>query len=86
VAAQYPAELKEFPAKLAELLEQTSTSLEPELRKTIVQALITLRNKNLLSPARYVNFDQFCDLDRIAFTNLQDCDHRYKNTFANILA
>jgi hypothetical protein len=34
-------------------LEQNAQILEPELRKTLVRALVLLRNRNLLSPTRY---------------------------------
>lgn len=49
VAPCYAQELKDFPLQLAELLEQNANSLDADLRKTLVQALILLRNRNLLS-------------------------------------
>lgn len=50
MAPCYPQELKDFPSQLAELLESNANSLAPELRKVLVQALILLRNRNLLNP------------------------------------
>jgi protein SDA1 len=50
VATCYPEELKEFPNQIVELLESNATIIAPELRITLVQALILLRNRNLLSP------------------------------------
>eukprot|EP01128_Nolandella_sp_AFSM9_P009391 TRINITY_DN5997_c0_g1_i1.p1 TRINITY_DN5997_c0_g1~~TRINITY_DN5997_c0_g1_i1.p1 ORF type:complete len:729 (-),score=208.58 TRINITY_DN5997_c0_g1_i1:182-2338(-) len=49
VAPCYPQELKNFPTQIAELLEQNALTLTPELRKVLVQSLILLRNRNLLS-------------------------------------
>lgn len=54
IAACYPEELKDFPSQIAGLLEQNSLILEPGLRIILVRSLILLRNKNLLSPTRYV--------------------------------
>jgi protein SDA1 len=54
IASCYPDDLHEFPSQIAGLLEQNSLILEPSLRMTLVRALILLRNKNLLSPTRYV--------------------------------
>lgn len=49
VAPCYPSELKDYPLQLADLLEHHAGSMTAELRKTLVQALILLRNRNLLS-------------------------------------
>jgi len=50
----YPTETAEFPQLLMDLLDQNYSVLEPELRKTLVKGLILMRNKNFLSPTRYV--------------------------------
>ncbi|KAH9113702.1 hypothetical protein AeMF1_012141 [Aphanomyces euteiches] len=48
VSTCYPEELASFPADLIHLLEKHSAVLEPTLRKTLVQALILMRNKNVV--------------------------------------
>ncbi|KAI9323748.1 SDA1-domain-containing protein [Dichotomocladium elegans] len=42
----YPKETTEFPQQIVDLLEQHCVVLHPEVRKSFVQALILLRNKN----------------------------------------
>ncbi|RHY96817.1 hypothetical protein DYB35_005190 [Aphanomyces astaci] len=48
VSACYPTELAQFPQDLIYLLEKHSAVLEASLRKTLVQALILMRNKNIV--------------------------------------
>jgi protein SDA1 len=50
IAACYPKEMQEFPKHLCDLLEEHNTALDPELRYSVAQSLILLRNRNLLSP------------------------------------
>jgi protein SDA1 len=49
VASCYPQDLQQFPTQLANLLEQHGHILEPELRKILVQCLILLRNRNVIT-------------------------------------
>ena len=58
VAQCYPSETKEFPQQLVELLQQHCIVLNPDVRKSFVQALILLRNKGVLDNTRYVLFKQ----------------------------
>ncbi|KAJ3114522.1 Protein SDA1 [Phlyctochytrium bullatum] len=48
IAYCYPKETKEFPTQLMELLKKHHSVLAPSLRKSMVQALILLRNKNVI--------------------------------------
>ncbi|KDO26028.1 hypothetical protein SPRG_08681 [Saprolegnia parasitica CBS 223.65] len=48
VATCYPAELASFPTDLISLLEKHSNVLEATLRKTLVQSLILMRNRNIV--------------------------------------
>ncbi|KZT20254.1 actin cytoskeleton organization and cell cycle progression protein [Neolentinus lepideus HHB14362 ss-1] len=49
VAPCYPKETKEFPAQLASLLLDGHATLSPDLRKNLVQNLVMLRNKNVIT-------------------------------------
>ncbi|KAG8757666.1 Severe Depolymerization of Actin [Serendipita sp. 396] len=49
VAQCYPQETKEFPNELATLLRESYGSLSPELRRSFVQSLVTLRNKEIVA-------------------------------------
>nr|KAJ3422405.1 hypothetical protein HK105_008224 [Polyrhizophydium stewartii] len=48
----YPAETKEFPEKLIGLLSNHYQIMAPEVRKTMVQALILMRNRGMIQPTR----------------------------------
>ncbi|XP_017066221.1 protein SDA1 homolog [Drosophila eugracilis] len=48
VAQCYPAVCEEFPKRLADLLKNYATVLDPAMRNCFVKALILLRNKNLV--------------------------------------
>ena len=50
VSPCYPEHCKEVPAQLLELLETHATSLDADLRRAIVKALVLLRNRDFLSP------------------------------------
>ncbi|KAG2220335.1 hypothetical protein INT45_004020 [Circinella minor] len=52
VAQCYPTETKEFPQQLVDLLQQHCVVLNPDVRKSFVQALILLRNKGVLDNTR----------------------------------
>lgn len=49
VASYYKEDLVDFPSQIAQLLEQHGGVLEPELRKSLVQSLILLRSRNVIS-------------------------------------
>lgn len=53
VASCYPTECAAFPQHLVDLLSNHYAILNPDLRKTMVQALVLMRNKDLISPTRY---------------------------------
>ncbi|KAI8341259.1 SDA1-domain-containing protein [Chlamydoabsidia padenii] len=48
VSACYPKETAEFPQHIVDLLQEHCLVLNPELRRSLVQALILLRNRNVL--------------------------------------
>ena len=50
VSKCYPEDLKSFPQQLMALLDTHGPSLQPQLRMQIVQALILLRHKGVVSP------------------------------------
>jgi len=50
VSVHYPEDCKEFPNQLLDLLEKHHPILSPNLRKTLVQALILVRNRGLMEP------------------------------------
>ncbi|KAI5900049.1 SDA1-domain-containing protein [Schizophyllum commune H4-8] len=49
VATCYPKETAEFPQQIAMLLLESYGSLAPEIRKTLVQNLVMLRNKGVIT-------------------------------------
>ncbi|KAG0225864.1 Protein SDA1 [Actinomortierella wolfii] len=49
VSPCYPEETKDFPDKIINLLSKHYQILNPELRRTMVQALVLLRNRDLVS-------------------------------------
>ncbi|KIM57659.1 hypothetical protein SCLCIDRAFT_1219350 [Scleroderma citrinum Foug A] len=49
VAQCYPKETAEFPSQLSTLLLENYGSLAPDTRKTLVQNLVMLRNKNVIT-------------------------------------
>lgn len=49
VAQCYPNETKDFPNELAVMLHENYASLTPELRRSFVQNLVMLRNKDVIS-------------------------------------
>lgn len=50
IASCYPKECSAFPNQLMDLLSNHYQILNPDLRKTMVQALVLMRNKDLVSP------------------------------------
>jgi protein SDA1 len=53
VSACYPKETAEFPQHIVDLLQEHCLVLNPELRRSLVQALILLRNRNVLDNTKY---------------------------------
>ncbi|KDR81427.1 hypothetical protein GALMADRAFT_239316 [Galerina marginata CBS 339.88] len=49
VATCYPRETAEFPSQISSLLLESYGTLSPETRKTLVQNLVMLRNKDVIS-------------------------------------
>ncbi len=49
VAPCYPKETAEFPSHLSTLLLENYATLSPDTRKALVQNLVMLRNKNVLT-------------------------------------
>jgi protein SDA1 len=54
VAQCYPEDTKEFPTQISSLLLEHYTTLTPEIRKTLVQNLVLLRNKDVITSIEYV--------------------------------
>lgn len=54
VAQCYPKETAEFPNELATLLSENYASLSPDLRRSFVQNLVMLRNKDVITSIEYV--------------------------------
>lgn len=52
VAQCYPELTKDFSQQIVDLLKEHCTVLHPEVRKSLVQALILLRNKGILDNTR----------------------------------
>ncbi|GMM28711.1 Sda1 protein [Martiniozyma asiatica (nom. inval.)] len=50
VCTSYPKETANFPNELAQILTTNHAELSPDLREKIVQSLVMLRNKNVISP------------------------------------
>jgi len=50
VAPVYKKELSEFPQQIISMLDENYSVLEPSLRLALAQALILMRNKDLLAP------------------------------------
>jgi protein SDA1 len=49
VATCYPTETAQFPSHISSLLLESFGSLSPDTRKTLVQNLVILRNKDVIS-------------------------------------
>jgi hypothetical protein len=49
VAPCYPKETADFPSHLSSLLLENYGTLSPDTRKTLVQNLVMLRNKNVIT-------------------------------------
>ncbi|ETW05290.1 hypothetical protein H310_04244 [Aphanomyces invadans] len=70
VSTCYPTELAAFPQDLVYLLEKHAAVLEASLRKTLVQALILMRNKNIVDAL--VLLKLFFELFRIPDKRLRE--------------
>ena len=53
VAQFYPAETSEFPSHLSSLLLESFGSLSPDIRQSLVQNLVMLRNKGVITSFEY---------------------------------
>lgn len=54
VATCYPEETADFPSHISSLLLESYGTLSPDTRKTLVQNLVMLRNKDVISSIEYV--------------------------------
>ena len=54
VAQCYPQETKDFPTQLSTLLLEQYETLNSEIRKALVQNLVLLRNKDVITSIEYV--------------------------------
>jgi protein SDA1 len=54
VATCYPKETAEFPSHLSTLLLENYGTLSQDTRKTLVQNLVMLRNKDVITSIEYV--------------------------------
>jgi protein SDA1 len=54
VATCYPKETAEFPAQISTLLLESYGILAPDTRKTLLQNLVMLRNKDVISSIELV--------------------------------
>lgn len=54
VATCYPKETEDFPSQIISLLLGNYGTLSPDVRKTLVQNLVMLRNKDVISSIEYV--------------------------------
>jgi protein SDA1 len=55
VATCYPKETAEFPSQISSLLLESYGILSPDTRKSLVQNLVMLRNKEVISSIEYVS-------------------------------
>jgi protein SDA1 len=55
VATCYPKETAQFPSQLSSLLLENYGTLSPDTRKSLVQNLVMLRNKDVISSIEYVS-------------------------------
>ena len=53
VAQFYPAETSEFPSHLSSLLLDSYSSLSPDMRHSLLQNLVMLRNKGVITSFEY---------------------------------
>src|ERR1700761_1190152 len=49
VASCYPKETVDFPSHISALLFENYSTLQPDLRRSLIQDLVTLRNKGVIS-------------------------------------
>uniref|UniRef100_A0AC34R976 Protein SDA1 n=1 Tax=Panagrolaimus sp. JU765 TaxID=591449 RepID=A0AC34R976_9BILA len=69
VAAFYPEHAKEFAKQLSDVLKENGPGLDNEIRLSFVKALVTLRNKKVITDSEV--FDLFFDLVRCEDKNLR---------------
>ena len=62
----YPKETAEFPSHLSTMLLENYGTLSPDTRKSLVQNLVMLRNKDVITSIEYVSFSaSCCTIDRL---------------------
>jgi len=54
VATCYPTETSQFPSHISSILLENYTMLSPDTRKSLIQTMVMLRNKNVISSIEYV--------------------------------
>jgi len=93
VSSCYPKETSEFPKQLIDILSQHYMILSPNLRKTMVQALILLKNKDVVSTANLLSlfFTLFRCKDKLLrtllhtyiVTDIKNSNAKHKNNKLN---
>ncbi len=58
VASCYPKDCKDFPQHIMDMLGAHYQTMSHELRKTMVQALILMRNRDLITQSRFFIFNK----------------------------
>jgi protein SDA1 len=56
VAPCYPKETEAFPSHISNLLLQNYATLSPDMRRSLVQNLVTMRNKNFITSITCASF------------------------------
>jgi len=89
----YPKETAEFPQQIIDILSQHYMILSPDLRKTMVQALILLKNKDVVSTANLLSlfFTLFRCKDKLLrtllhtyiVTDVKNSNAKHKNNKLN---
>ncbi|KAI9202331.1 SDA1-domain-containing protein [Polychytrium aggregatum] len=75
VSSCYPKECATFPQKIVDLLSNHYQEIHPDLRKTMVQALMLLRNKDLISSTSLLSL--FFTLFRCKDKQLRETLHNH---------
>ncbi len=60
VAQCYPKETADFPSQISTLLLESYGTLSPDTRKSLVQNLVMLRNKDAITSIMYVGLVSLC--------------------------
>ncbi|RKO88958.1 SDA1-domain-containing protein [Blyttiomyces helicus] len=75
VSLSYPKECTEFPQQIVSMLSAHHQTLSPELRKTMVQALVLMRNKDQISATSLLSL--FFTLFRCKDKHLRSMLHKH---------